>query len=339
LFDIYYLYQFNNPKNLTNNSLGTPEYDVRDNTPALSLAELNLAYAVPAQGGFGAKATLITGDTADLNAGGGYLGVDASTDQEARFKNIEQLYVTYASKSGAGVDFGKFYTPFGYEVTESNANFNYSRSDLYADMLPIYHAGFRFYTPNYNGFVGTLYVVNSISDTANEGVRDDNSSKAFIGVFNYSDPKGKYAAVEDIGYSEDLNVAGYDTDKLTLSDTDLTLNLNAANMLAFEYAYRKDDGGSQGTSSTNGYAAYFKHNLNAKENLAARWDYVDQKLIGKPWEITGTYSVQSTPKFLTRLEYRYDKASGPNDAIFAASDGSFTKSSQSTVSVSEVFTF
>ena len=115
LFDMYYQYQFNNPKNLFNSDLGTPNYDRRNNTPALSLAELNLAYAPPTDGGVGGKATLITGDTADINHGVFDSG-DSSTN-EGRFKNIQQLYVTYLWKQGYGVDFGKFYTPFGYEVT------------------------------------------------------------------------------------------------------------------------------------------------------------------------------------------------------------------------------
>jgi len=335
---MYYLYQFNNPKGLPQNSLGLPWYDLRNNDPTIALAEMNATWAVPAAGGFGAKATLIAGDTADLNVGGGSLTVDPATDKEAEYKNIEQLYVTWAAKSGAGLDFGKFYTPYGYEVTESNANFNYSRADVYVDLLPVYHAGVRFYTQSYNGFVGTLYVVNNIDDTPNEGVYEDNGVKGFIGVLNMTDPKGKYVAIENIGTSQDKNVAGYTLDKLTLSDTDLTWNVNAASTLAGEFVYRKDDGGSQGTESTDGYAAYYKYVLNPKDNLAFRWDYVDQKLLDRPWELTGTYSIQTTPKFLTRLEYRYDRIYAPG-AFAGSGNNNFDETSQSTVSLSEVITF
>lgn len=360
LFDFYYLWQLSNPnRSLLNSqsSLDAPIYDERFNTPSLSLAELNAALAPPANGGFGFKATFEVGDTADINHGG--LGVGPNSfdgytlDDEARYKNIQQLYVTDLAKSGWGADLGEFYTPFGYEVTESNGNYNYSRSDIFQLLLPVYHTGIRVYTPSIKGFVGTFYLVRSISDTATEGVNDDNHQPGYIGNFVYTDPKSKYTAAESIGYSEDKNTGATDlqpnvvypvppyTDKLTLSDTDFTYNLNPTNIIGLNYTYRKDDypQGVPGMAS-NGYAAYYRNQFTKRNALALRYDTVETHQSGsgtfEPWEATVTLEDKPSGNFLTRLEYRHD---GANQKIFA--DGSNINGSkqQDTISISEVYSF
>lgn len=358
LFDFYYLWQFSNPnRNLLGqeSGLGAPIYDERDNTPSLSLAELNAAMAPPSTGGFGFKATLEVGDTADINHGG--LGVGPNSfdgytyDDEARYKNVQQLYVTDLTKSGWGADLGEFYTPFGYEVTESNGNYNYSRSDIFQLLLPVYHTGIRVYTPSMKGLVATLYIVRALSDSATEGVGDDNSQPGYIGNFVYSDPKGKFTAAESIGYSEDKNVGATDyqqnvvyptfpyTDKITLSDTDFTYNLDPTSLIGLNYTYRKDDypQGVAGMSS-NGYAAYYRNQFTKRNAVALRYDTVETHQSGsgtfEPWEATVTLEDKPSGNFLTRLEYRHDDA---NVKLFA--DGSNTSKSQDTLSISEVYSF
>ncbi len=378
LIDAYYLFQFNNPRHLPQNNLGAPLYDVRHNQPSLALAELNIAKAAnPNQLGF--KATLIAGDTADINHGG--IGVDSSTFQEARFKNIQQLYATYGLKGGAGIDFGKFYTPFGYEVTESNANYNYSRSDVYSVLLPFYHAGFRAYTPSYKGLVLTGYIVNSLNDTANEGVHDDNGDKAFLGQINYTAPSGKFVFIENVGYSRDKNVGNfftlenassgvYDTDKTTLSDTDFTYNVDANDLIGLNYVYRNDDGSYTAPIATpggslavgpravsddphtatvsNGYAVYLRRQFTPKDAVALRYSGLTQSFSGshlRLYDITGTFEIKNSSQFLTRFEYVHDNA---NANIYSGADGTGTsgddtlvnpKKDQDTISASEVFTF
>ena len=59
-------------------------------------------------------------------------------------KNIEQAFVSWKPKgkdSGFQMDFGKFVTSAGAEVIEANANWNYSRSILFAWAIPYYHFG------------------------------------------------------------------------------------------------------------------------------------------------------------------------------------------------------
>jgi hypothetical protein len=344
LVDFYYLWQFSNPNSHSNpqNSLGVPAYDSRYNTPSISLAELNLAMAPPSAGGFGFKATLETGDTADINHGG--LGTNPSAFPEARYKNIQQLYVTWLGASGWGADLGEFYTPFGYEVTESNGNYNYSRSDIFQFLLPVYHTGVRIYTPSMKGLVATLYVVRAINNTAHEGVNTDHNDPGYIGNFIYADPKGKWSGAESFGYSNDRVAFTSMKDQVTLSDTDFTYNINPTNLIGLNYTYRKDNfpDANPGTHTTsNGYAAYYRNQFNKRNALALRYDKFDSSTPGlqsvHPWEATATLEDKPAGDFLTRLEYRHD-ANNINGSFLKGSNPNGSKE-QDTLSISEVYTF
>ena len=347
LIDGYYLFNFHNPKTV---SAGAGElYDIRHNSPALSLAEINV-FANAAPGKFGYKATLITGDTADLNHGG--LGL---TTGEARFKNVQQLYGTYAfGADGSGVDFGKFYTPFGYEVTESNANYNYSRSTAF-NYVPFYNAGARIYTPvpGLAALTATLYVVNGVFNTTTMGVQNDSKRLGYMGQLNYTDPKGKFTLISELGLDKQkfYGEGGPDT-KVVVNDNNFTYNFNANTLFGLDYVYRqtKPDGG--GKETVNAYAIYFRQQLTPKNALALRFSGAQDKYSGnadgiigstsdtsfKPYDITATYEIKTTPNFLTRIEYRHDHN---NVATFfgGSADVTALKKDQDTLSLSGVFTF
>jgi hypothetical protein len=352
LIDGYYQYQFNNPKT----GLITGRiYDFRSNTPTLSLAELNV-FKNPKPGNFGFKATLGAGDTADINAAA-VAGQPASATYEGRYKNFLQAYGTYSfGSNGSGIDFGKFYTPFGYEVTEANANFNYSHSLPYA-LLPFYHAGARIYSQNVDGFTGTVYIVRALYDTETAGVGSDVKSPSYVGSINYTDPKGKFVVVETLGGGKDkFNLVAGDTstnvggdgieNKALVSDTDFTYNLDASHIVGLNYTYASTKPDVKGAGSENvtgqGYAAYYKDQLNAKDAVALRYstDSIKEDTVSqtaRPWEATATYEIKATSNFTTRFEYRHD---GSNVAdTFVDSHGNTTKKDQDTVTVAGFFTF
>lgn len=336
LIDGYYLFQFHNPRDT--NVLTGRVYDVRHNTPALALAEVNLLKnARP--GGFGFKATLTVGDVADINHAD-FQGGNSGRG-EARFKNVQQLYGTYAFAGGGGIDVGKFYTPFGYEVTESNANYNYSRSLPFA-FLPFYNAGGRVYSPNLHGFTGTLYVVNSLFNTTTAGVQEDNNRKDVIGQLNYTDPGGAFTLITTFGYGQDKFIPTQDS-KVTLSDTDFTYNLNAAQLFGLNYTYGKiNPDGPDNTSRTNGYAVYYKQALTPKTGFALRFSGLETRTDGanqrtRPREVTGTYEFKPAVNFVSRLEYRHDFTNVDN--TFLGGNSTASKKNQDTLSLSGVFTF
>ena len=374
LIDGYYLFNFRNPKNVSYGG-GELYYDTRHNSPALSLAELNV-FKTAKPSGFGFKATLMTGDTADINHGdvnGASRGLG-----ESRYKNVQQLYGTYAlGGDGAGIDFGKFYTPFGYEVTESNANYNYSRSTAY-NILPFYHAGARIYTPvpKLNGLTATFYLVNGVYNTPTLGVQNDSKRPGFIGQLNFTDPKGKFTIISELGLGKQklgstVDVGGTDT-KIILNDNNFTYNINANQLIGLDYEYAKNTPNGGPKTTINGYAVYYRQALTPKTAFALRFSGYDQKTDGytsytttpgvdgggdvttptfngtshaKPYDITATYEIKAAANFLTRFEYRHDHVNydgGNNPAVvsgFAGGNSQFDKSDQDTASVSGVFTF
>jgi hypothetical protein len=381
LLDFYYQYNTNNPQS---GNLTGPSVNFRQNQPTLDLAQLDANYAAPSTGGFGAHVTLINGDTANIDHA---FGNGPGPGTEYRLRDVMQVYGTLINKTGYGVDFGEFYTPFGYEAdNDSNLNANYSFSDVYFDLLPVYNAGLRFYTPTvFNGWVFKAYVVNALNDTAEEGFHDANNAKGLFGVAAYTDPKGKFTFTENYGFSHDQNVAfgnldapgagdadGISTDlgnkdDTTLSDTDLILTLSPKYLLGGEFVYRSDSGtnikftpnidsavqradttifNSNGSSTTfasdnqisRGYAGYFTYNLNSLDDLAFRYSYVDQRNLGRPYDLTATYALKSSDgKWLTKFEYRYDAIYKP--FAFEDSSGNFTKTSGNTFTVGEVYMF
>ena len=370
LIDGYYLFNFRNPKNVTYGG-GHPYYDTRHNSPSLSLAELNV-FKTARPSGFGFKATFMTGDTADINHGdldGASRGLG-----ESRYKNVQQLYGTYAlGAGGAGVDFGKFYTPFGYEVTESNANYNYSRSTAY-NILPFYHAGARIYTPvpSVNGLTATFYLVNGVYNTPTLGVQNDSKRPGYIGQLNFTDPKGKFTVISEIGFGKQklggtIDAAGPDT-KILLNDNNFTYNLNANQLIGLDYEYAKNTPEGGPKTTINGYAVYYRQALTPKTAFALRFSGYDQKTDGytsftttagedgggdvttstfngtdhvKPYDITATYEIKAAANFLTRFEYRHDHSN--KDAFLDTSYNGDTntnlKKDQDTISLSGVFTF
>jgi hypothetical protein len=348
LIDGYLQYSLQNPHGTQLGVNGaTGAYNASIKTPTLQLAELNV-FNNPKPGGFAFKTTLIAGATADQN----HANYNAQTGganggtSEAQFKNIQQLYGTYAfAGAGGGIDIGKFYTPFGYEVTEANGNYNYTRSLPY-NLLPIYHAGIRAYTPSFKGLVVTGYVVNDIFNTATEGVHHQGNYGG-IGQLNYTDPKGKFTAIGTLGFGKDM--LGVKT-KVTVNDDDFTYNLNAKQLVGLNYTYvqlKPDD--STPKTTANGYAAYYRQQLTPKTAAALRFSGYSAKTDGtsafgsstlRPYEVTLTYEYKAAANLTTRLEYRHDNSNqddylGDNDSTYTGP----TKKNEDLLLLAGMFTF
>ena len=348
LVDGYYLFNFHNPKDISTGG-GHPYYDTRHNSPALSLAEMNV-FQNAAPKSFGYKVTFMTGDTADIN----HYGVGSSLG-EARYKNVQQLYGTYSfGPDASGIDVGKFYTPFGYEVTESNGNYNYSRSTAFG-ILPFYHAGARIYTPvpGLAGLTATFYIVNGVYNTPTLGVQNDSKRPGYIGQLNYTDPKGKFTLISELGLGKQ-KLFGPDT-KVVLNDNNFTYNLNANQLIGLDYEYGKNTSEGLPKTTYNGYAVYYRQALTAKTAVALRFSGVDAKTDEfttsdgeitstvdaahvRPYDITATYEVKAAPNFLTRFEYRHDHSNIPS-FFGGSSDPNNLRKDQDTLSLSGVFTF
>jgi len=184
LVDAYYSYNFNHPASLTNQGVTRARnFDVEEDQFQLSLAELVIQKA-PSPVGF--RVDLAFGPTADLiaqheNTGCLLLGASCVVDAnqikgKETFKNIKQAYISWTAPVGRGltIDVGKFETWMMAEMTESNLNWNYSRSFIYSLAIPYFHAGIRAGYPITDTLAVHAYFVNGWDNDT-----DTNRQKTF----------------------------------------------------------------------------------------------------------------------------------------------------------------
>ena len=67
--------------------------------------------------------------------------------------------------------------------------------------MPFYHAGARIYTPvpGLAALTATFYLVNGVFNTPTMGVQNDSKRPGYIGQLNYTDPKGKFTLISELG--------------------------------------------------------------------------------------------------------------------------------------------
>jgi hypothetical protein len=153
--DLYYEYNFNR----VDPALRT--FDVQHNTFSLSLAEVAFAKTVSADGRVGFRTDLDFGKTADLVA-----AFEPAEDGKEVYKHVQQAYVSLLAGSKLQLDFGKFVTPHGAEVIESQDNWNYSRSVLFGYAIPFYHLGLRGTLPVNDKVTLNGYLVNGWNNSS-----------------------------------------------------------------------------------------------------------------------------------------------------------------------------
>jgi hypothetical protein len=144
--DIYYGYNFNKvgPRLRT--------FDIQHNTFSLSMAEVNLEKKVSPESRVGFRTDLDFGKSASIVA-----SFEPETVDQQIYENIQQAYVSLLTGK-VQWDVGKFVTPIGAEVIESQDNWNYTRSVLFGYAIPFYHVGVRATLPvndkvTLNGFL------------------------------------------------------------------------------------------------------------------------------------------------------------------------------------------
>ena len=127
--DTYYLYDTNK----TDAALRS--YDVLHNSFSLSAADVFLSRTPNAASRVGFVADVFFGKAADLTA-----AAEPASDGKEIYKNVKQAYLSLLTGK-VQWDAGKFVTPMGAEVIESQNNWNCSRSILFGYAIPFYHAG------------------------------------------------------------------------------------------------------------------------------------------------------------------------------------------------------
>src|SRR4029077_8454515 len=121
-----------------------------DKAPDATSTESRMGYHVAA--GYGNAAAVVNSS-------------DVITDG-SRFY-LKEAYGSYLAPVGKGltVSVGKFVTPIGAEVIESNANWNYSRGLLFNYAIPFFHFGASGKYAFNSKWAATGYVVNGWNNT------------------------------------------------------------------------------------------------------------------------------------------------------------------------------
>jgi hypothetical protein len=292
LVDGYYTWNPNHPGSATN---GLYNFDTKANQFSLSMAKLTMSHTADPIGfqvdlGFGKAFDIINGGEPGIG-----------------IKNIEQAYVTWKPKkdSGLSLDFGKFVTSAGAEVIESNANWNYSRSILFAWAIPYYHFGFRM-TETKGHFTGGIQLVNGWNE-----VEDVNSGKTLGFVGNITSKKISW----NNNYYTGPENAGTNKGWRNLYDTTVLFTPADKFNAYFNFDYGQNNNGLGGPSATAkwyGIAVAAKFQATDKVAFTPRIEWFKDRdgfstgTAQNLKEFTLTYEYKWMQGLLTRVEYRHD---------------------------------
>jgi hypothetical protein len=314
--DVYYGYNFNE----TAPALRT--FDVQHNAFSLSLAEIAFAKGVTPESRVGFRVDLDFGKAADLTT-----AFEPGEGDRGIYQNIEQAYLSLLTGK-VQWDVGKFVTPIGAEVIESQDNWNYTRSILFGYAIPFYHLGVRA-TATVNDKLSLAGFVTNGWNNASEM----HGGAPCVALQATVKPSSKLTWYANYMVGQE---APDPADARHLFDT--TLSLTATEKLSLMANF---DYGKEGEASWWGLAAYAKLQANPSWALVGRYEYVDDTdggfmtIADKAQSVTLTSDHLLAGGLRARLEYRLDLTDGD---FFTKSDGSQT-SSQSTVTVGLVYGF
>ena len=314
--DVYYEYNFNKVD---------PSYrafDVQHNAFSLSLAELTFAKGVTPESRVGFRVDLDFGKTADNVASFEPEGVEG----KEIYKNIQQAYGSLLTGK-VQWDVGKFVTPHGAEVIESQDNWNYTRSMLFTLAIPFYHVGIRATAPVNDKLSVAGLVVNGWN----------NSSEMFgdvpcLAIQATVKPSSELTWIANYMFGQEAP----DADTRHLFDTTVVLAAQEKLSLMANIDY-----GAEGDVSWWGIGGYAKYQAKDNWALVGRLEYVDDTDGGFMTIGTTAQSVTITSDHVMaenlrlRLEYRTDFAAEP---VFPTDDGT-SKDSQTTLAFGLVVTF
>jgi hypothetical protein len=354
--DAYYSFNFNQPGSLGPSGLpngidgnGLRFFDENSNQFSLNAIEAVVDRAPDATAGGTGRAGyhigVIYGQAAET-INGPNNGTDSSN------LALKEAYVDYIAPIGKGLTItaGKFVTPAGAEVIETNGNWNYSRSILFYYAIPFFHFGVNAkYTFNPQWSV-TGYLVNGWNNT-----KEVNTGKTY-GVSLAYTPNKFWALTENYmaGPQDDsffFGTPGKPNDNYRqLSDTVITYSPTAKwnFILNGDYGYGDKYALSSTVASKSvdwwGAAGYVKYAPNDKSYLALRGEYYSDpqgftmfgpgNFNGHAGEGTATYAYNWTSGLQSRFEFREDYS----NRNFFEKGGRFVKT-QPVLELGLIYTF
>jgi hypothetical protein len=269
---------------------------------------------------------------------GNAMNVVNSTDQGGlRFAQyLMEAYGSYLAPIGKGlqIDFGKFVTPVGAEVIESEDNWNYSRGLLFTYAIPFYHFGLRAkYT------FSDKYSLTGIMTNGWNNIVGNNTGKTFGFSFAWT-PDKVWSVVE--GYLAGPEECRNTNNWRQLSDTVVIYNPTRKLSLMANYDYGRGDHMIIFVNPVwwTGVAGYLKYQFNDKWAYATRYEYYNDHFgftTGTAQhinEFTETFERKLAGSLISRLEYRRDMSNHPS--LFK---GTTPVDHQDTISAALIYAF
>ncbi len=301
--DVSYGFNFNQPAGPSAGSL-----DALANPFALNLAELMLDRPAEAEKHrVGYRIAFGFGQAMDAVYAG-----DPGDPAVARY--LKEAYLSYLAPLGRGLtlDLGRFVTPAGAEVIESNDDWNHSRGLLFTYAMPFSHVGLRAKYAFNNRYSLTGYVVNGWNNLV------DNNRGKTVGMSFAWNPSKRFGIAQS--YLAGPESCRSNAHWRQLSDSVLSYSPTAKLSLMLSYDYGRGDFLPGGTHPVfwTGAAGYVRYAFRSRYAIATRYEYYDDHdgfTTGTPQhlhEVTQTVERLFRQSLLARVEFRQDWSSAPS---------------------------
>jgi len=316
--DGYYSFNNNHPASRVNTQ---HNFDVSANSFDLNFAKMKLEMAPDPVGfvfdfGFGSGMEVFSsGEPGNLKVAGA-----AGVVSNQFLNHVTQAYLSVKPKKWGGVqlDFGKFYTSAGAELTETYTNWNYSRSLLFTNG-PFFHYGARLAAPVGSHFVAGVQLVNGWNN-----VFDNNSGKTvgLTGSLNFSKvvwANNYYFGPENSQIGSDGSFVASPAGKGFRNFFDTALTVTPGDKFAFYVNYDYGSNNIKAARATpHWWTVAFAGKIGPRKlYFAPRFEvYSDNDgfITGtsqKIKELTATLNYEFLPGIMTKWEYRRDWSGVP----------------------------
>ncbi len=301
--DVYYRYNFNNPKSgATNNYTSF--------TNSQTSFELGMA-SLRADHSFGKASATI-----DLGFGRRAEEFSYANPDHSTLFAVKQAYVSYAVSGKFKLTIGKWATDIGYELVDAYLNRNYSMDYMFT-YGPFSHTGLKADV----GLGGKSAFMLGVANTT-DNVTTTASRKYAIAQFSTGTANNKLKAY--------LNYQGSYGGSFNTSQFDLVINGTITDKFSIGYNGTVQSSKTDSTSANSwwGSALYFNVDPTSAFDITLRAEYFDNKKAVVSAPATSIFDVSLSPNFkignLTIIpEVRLD--AGKNE-IFEKNDGTLTKS-------------
>ncbi|MBI1955926.1 MAG: porin [Acidobacteria bacterium] len=306
--DAYYTYDFNEPPD---GFINYRNFDFNHNSLTLSQVLFDISKPTSESAPLGYMLQLDFGPTADWVNGPDPVGGTSSTSA-----HFLQYYLSGRVPVGKGLtlDFGKFVTQHGAEVIDTRADWNYSRSLLFAWAIPYYHFGLRATYPASDKVTLAAFLVNGWNN-----VIDNNKGKTggFQLVWN---PTSRVSFVQNYMLGQEQTDA---SEVRHMIDSLLTVKLHdkVTFMTNFDYGMDRAFTGFPKIGEKHihwiGTASYLKFQVTPTFALIPRFEFYSDPMGFTTGTRQQLKEFTITPEFIVsnnlvmRFEYRHDWSNEP----------------------------